>query len=269
MTPDSFFDGGKYRRVDAALKQAEKMVREGADILEVGGESSRPGSKPVSVQEELARVLPVVKNLIRKFPEISLSLDTRKSEVASRCLMEGVEIINDISALRANKNMIKILREFKPQVVLMHMRGTPQTMQNKPKYENVVDSVKRFLSGRVRWACENGLSREKIWIDPGIGFGKTVQHNLDLLKHLKQFFSLHCPLLVGCSRKFFIGSVLGNGESPLPAAERLEGSLAAAAWAFLQGVSVLRVHDVAATRRVIQLLQAIQRGGAWRMEREA
>lgn len=258
VTPDSFFDGGKYDQTDLALKHAAKMVNEGADILDVGGESSQPGAAPVRLQEELERVVPVVKRLAKKFPNVRISVDTTKSEVARQCLNEGARIINDISALRMDEKMIDVLRKFRPQVVLMHMRGNPRTMQKKPKYTNVVHEVKSFLAERIRWAVENGFPRKKIWIDPGIGFGKTVQHNLQLLKHLSDFSSLNCPILIGCSRKSFIGNILKNVKKILPPEERLEGSLAAACWAYLNGASILRVHDVGATKKAIRILESIR-----------
>ena len=257
-TPDSFYDGGKYGRAGDALKRAEEMVEEGAEILDVGGESSRPGAGPVPVEEECGRVVPLVRVLARKFPKIPVSIDTRKSEVAYRCLSEGARIINDISALQSDPKMLEAAFRFKPRVVMMHMRGDPETMQKHARYGNVVAEVKKFLSERVDWAVSRGVERKKIIVDPGIGFGKTTGHNLGLLRGLKSFLSIGCPVLVGCSRKSFIGTVLRRGNAPLPPGERLEGSLACALWSYLEGASILRVHDVGPTRNVIQMVQAIE-----------
>lgn len=257
VTPDSFYDRGKYFRRNAALRQAEKMIEEGADILDVGGESTRPGSIAVTLDEELKRVVPVVRTLVKKFPKVPVSVDTQKSEVAAQSLDAGAQIVNDVSALRTDgERMANAIRQFRPQVVLMHMQGTPQTMQKNPRYRNVVGEVKDFLSERIRWAVRHGLSRKKIWIDPGIGFGKRLPHNLELIKNIPEFFSLKCPVLIGCSRKSFIGRLM-NPKDPRPPEERLEGSLTAACWLALQGVSILRVHDVGATKKALRVLDAV------------
>lgn len=260
VTPDSFYDGGKYMSLKSAIARAEEMIREGAEIIDVGGESSRPGSEPVPVEIELKRVLPVVKELKKKFPKISISIDTQKSQVANACLAEGAEILNDISALRADPKMLELALELKPQLILMHMRGTPKTMQKNPAYKNVVQEVKQFFSHRIGLLVKNGFPRKKIWIDPGIGFGKKLKHNLELLRHLKDFVALRQEIVLGCSRKSFLGDLLANGNGIAPPSERLEGSLACALWAAIQGVSILRVHDVGATKKTIRILEAIQRG---------
>lgn len=269
VTPDSFFDGGKYANLKSALQHAETMVEQGADILDVGGESSRPGSNSVPAEIELKRVLPVVKELKKKFPEIPVSVDTQKAQVAGAALSEGTEIINDISSLRTDPKMIEVLLKFKPHVILMHMQGTPKTMQKNPTYKNVlkdesatllppvVQEVKRFLKERIQLLVKQGFPREKIWIDPGIGFGKKLKHNLELLKHLKEFASLRQKIVLGCSRKSFIGLLLANGQRLPPPEERLEGSLACALWASLFPVSVLRVHDVGSTKKALQVFQAM------------
>lgn len=256
LTPDSFYDGGKYNKLDSAIRIAEKMAEEGVDYFDVGGESTRPGSKPVSLDEELKRVIPVVKKLVRKYPKIPVSVDSQKSEVAYQSLKEGARIINDISSLNSDPKMIQVIQEFKPYLILMHMQKNPQIMQKNPRYKNVVQEIKNYLSERIQWVVRNGIPKKKIWIDPGIGFGKTLQHNLEILTHLKDFLSLNCPVLVGHSRKSFIGQIL-NKKNPLPPSERLEGSLAVACWSFLQGVSILRIHDVGATRKSLQIFQSI------------
>lgn len=257
VTPDSFFDGGKYTSLQSALRHAEKMVEEGADILDVGGESSRPGADSVPVAIELKRVLPVVKELKKKFPKIPVSVDTQKSQVAAAALVAGAEIINDISSLRTDPKMIEVLLKAKPQVILMHMQGTPKTMQKNPKYTNVVKEVKQFLNERIQLLVKQGFPRKNIWIDPGIGFGKKLEHNLELLRHLKEFSLLGQELVLGCSRKSFIGLLLADGNGPLPPQARLEGSLACALWAVLNRVSILRVHDVGATKKMLKVFAAI------------
>ena len=258
-TPDSFFAGGRTPSLAAALKRAEAMLSEGADLLDVGGESTRPGALEVPLEEELKRVIPLVKQLAKRFPRARVSVDTRKAEVARRALEEGAALVNDVSAGLADPAMGSVLARFKPGLVLMHMRGTPPTMQRRPRYQDPVAQIKLFLASRIRWARGLGLHPKKIWIDPGFGFGKTLRHNLEILARLKEFLSLGCPVLVGCSRKSFVGHISGPGREPLPAEERLEGSLAAAGWAYLQGAAVLRVHDVGATLRTLRALAAIRR----------
>ncbi len=257
VTPDSFFDGGKFRRLDAAAAQGDAMAAEGADIFDVGGESTRPGSMPVATEEEIRRVVPVVRALKRRHSKIPVSIDTQKSEVAERALDEGAEIVNDISALRADPLMADLVRRKKAGVVLMHMLGNPVTMQRAPHYRNAPHEIRNFLGERIRFAVKKGIPREKIWIDPGIGFGKTVDHNLDLLAQLKELEPLGAPVLIGASRKSFLGKILGGLESPLPPEARLSGSLAAAGWSWLQGASILRVHDVAETRNLVRVLEQI------------
>ncbi|MBI5554393.1 MAG: dihydropteroate synthase [Elusimicrobia bacterium] len=252
ITPDSFFDGGKYLASRQAIARVLEMTREGADIIDIGGESSRPGSAPVSVKEELARVLPTLKAVVNKI-KIPLSIDTYKSEVASVCLDHGAEIINDISALRFDRKMAKVAVKYKAKVVLMHMQGTPRQMQKKPHYQDVVGEVFQFLKERIQLAVDQGISREKLIIDPGLGFGKTLEHNLELLRKLSEFRSLGAPVLLGASRKSMIGTILGTGL-----AGRLNGSLAAAAWGYLQGANILRVHDVKATKEMLKVLTTIK-----------
>jgi len=260
VTPDSFYDGGRFITLNKALKQVEKMVKEGAHIIDVGGESSRPGSKPISSKEEKKRVLPMIKAIARRFKSIQISIDTYKSEVAYSALNEGATIVNDISALNGDPKMMDVIQELKPTVVLMHMQGNPLTMQKAPHYKNAVEEVKLFLKKRVQWLIEKGHSKNKIWIDPGIGFGKTAQNNLELLSHLKEFCILGVPVLVGCSRKSFIGKILARGNKILKAEERLEGSLAAACWAYINGATIFRVHDVGATKRALSVIGKIRDG---------
>jgi dihydropteroate synthase len=254
VTPDSFYDGG--RRFDPAKAVADgiEMVEAGADIVEIGGESTRPGAEPVSVEEELDRVLPVIRGL-RKSSTVPISIDTYKARVAAAALDEGADIVNDISALRFDPEMAPLVAAEQVPVVLMHMQGIPRTMQVEPHYNDVVREVSDFLAARVRCAIEAGIPRDHIIIDPGIGFGKTLEHNLTLLRELSAFTSLGQPVLVGASRKAWIGKILNLG-----AQERMEGSLAAAAVAVLDGADIIRAHDVKETWRVLRIVDALRYG---------
>lgn len=254
VTPDSFADGGRYWDAGKAVAHGLALAADGADIIDIGGESSRPGAASVSAQEEMDRVLPVIRAL-RRSVSIPISIDTYKAPVARAALDEGVDVINDISALRFDPEMVSLVVAEKAPVVLMHMQGTPRTMQASPHYENVVEEVKTFLLDRVRYAVEAGAEPARIFIDPGIGFGKRLEHNLALLRDLPALASLGYPLLVGPSRKTFIGKVLGVGPE-----DRLEGTLAAAAAAVLGGANMIRVHDVKEARRAVQIADALRFG---------
>ena len=253
VTPDSFSDGGRFLSPDAAVKRALIMEKEGADIIDVGGESSRPGAEPVPVEEELRRVLPVLERLRGKL-RIPISIDTTKAEVAEAALRAGASIVNDISALRFDPAMAPLVAKFGAGLVLMHMLGTPKTMQQAPHYEDVVTEVRDFLAERAQYAQSQGIPREAIAVDPGIGFGKTVEHNLELLRRLPELVELGFPVLVGPSRKSFIGAILGLGVE-----ERLEGTLAACAVAVVRGADILRVHDVKEVRRAADLALHLRR----------
>ncbi len=273
-TPDSFYAGSRAAQSEAALHLAEEMIEEGADIIDIGGESTRPGAEEIPASVELERVLPVINEIYVRWPEILLSIDTQKAEVARQTIARGVGVVNDISALRHDPAMAKVMAESGTPVVLMHMQGTPRTMQAHPSYENVMDEVKRFFEERLAFATRHSIHEDRVILDPGIGFGKTLEHNLTILKHLKEFLSLGRPLLVGVSRKSFIGKLLASprvGTGPLPSGEgtarlgeafppedRLEGSLAAALWAVREGARGLRVHDVGPTRRALQIWEGIQ-----------
>jgi len=254
VTPDSFYDGGRHLGREGAVADAIAMASEGADIIDIGGESTRPGAQPVSAAEELDRVLPVIEG-IRRTCTVPISIDTYKAAVARAALTAGADIINDISALRFDEEMAALVAQEKVPVVLMHMQGTPQTMQHEPRYKNVVQDVRDFLAERVAFAESSGVARERIIIDPGIGFGKTMEHNLSVLRELHEFTELGQPLLVGVSRKRFIGRIL-NAD----ALGRLEGSLAAAVGAALAGANILRVHDVKETWRAVRVADAIRFG---------
>ena len=254
VTPDSFYDGGKRLDPDKAVADGIGLVEAGADVIDIGGESTRPGARAVSVEEELQRVLPVIRGL-RRNVNVPISIDTYKAQVAQAALSEGADIVNDISALRFDPQMAVLVAAEKVPVVIMHMQGTPQTMQAEPCYNNVVREVQDFLTTQVHFAIEAGVERGNIIIDPGIGFGKTLDHNLTLLRGLSVLASMGQPLLVGASRKTFIGKILGVEPE-----ERLEGSLAAAIAAVFGGAHILRVHDVKETRKAIRVADAIRFG---------
>ncbi len=243
VTPDSFYAGGRTFDANAAIEMGLSMIEDGADILDIGGESSRPGAAPVSSQQELARILPVLEGL-RVKTSIPLSVDTTKASVAKSALRAGADIINDISALRFDPDMAETISKFGATVVLMHMQGVPQTMQQEPHYDDVVSEVRDYLLERAKVAQAAGIQPDRIILDPGIGFGKQLEHNLALLRQLPKLASCGYPVLVGLSRKSFLGQLLD-----LPATERLEGTIAANTVAILGGASIIRVHDVKEGRR--------------------
>lgn len=253
VTPDSFSDGGLFFDHEKALKRGIELEAEGADIIDIGGESTRPGAIPVPAEEELQRVIPVIKSL-SSHVKVPISVDTYKAGVARLAIEAGASIINDISALRFDPDMVKIVREYKTPVVLMHMLGRPRDMQVNPVYGDVVREVYDFLVERIEFAERSGIRREDIIVDPGIGFGKRLAHNLSLLKHLDIFKGLGCPVLIGPSRKSFIGEVLD-----LPVGKRMEGTAAVVAAAIMKGANIIRVHDVRAMKYVAKMVDAIQR----------
>ncbi|MHC4091819.1 MAG: dihydropteroate synthase [Planctomycetota bacterium] len=257
VTPDSFSDGGRYLRPAAALDRALQMIEQGAEIIDIGPESTRPGSEPVPPQEQLARAIPVIEAIRRVRPELPLSIDTQNAEVARAAVKTGADLVNDVSALRADPAMADVVAQTGVGVVLMHMRGTPKTMQTTdggPVYADVVGEVIEFLRERVEFAVSRGVQRGRIIVDPGLGFGKTVDHNLELLRRLAEFDDLGVPIVVGASRKSFIGKVTGVATPD----DRTVGSLACAAAAVLGGASFLRAHDVAESRRAAVMAHAIR-----------
>jgi dihydropteroate synthase len=251
VTPDSFSDGGKYFDSKMAVEHALELAACGADIVDVGGESSRPGAEPVSLEDELARVIPVVKEICRRI-DIPVSIDTNKSEVARRALDVGASVINDISALRVDEKIGQFAADYKSYLILMHMRGTPQNMQDDTHYNDLIGEVSGFLKSSVERAMSFGVSKDRIIIDPGIGFGKSVDGNFVILKNLHRFLELGCPILVGASRKSFIGKALNVDLDG-----RLEGSVAAACYAVLNGADIIRVHDVAETKQALTVIEKI------------
>jgi len=252
VTPDSFSDGGQHATTESAVAHALKLVQQGADILDIGGESTRPGATPVSVDEEMRRVLPVVEFLVKQLVT-PISIDTSKAEVARACLAVGAHVVNDVTALRGDPAMGSGVREFGAGVVLMHVQGTPQTMQLDPKYDDVTAEVAAFFEARLHDSACSGIAAQCVALDPGIGFGKTSAHNLTLLARLKEFQRLGRPICLGVSRKGFLGHRLGR-----PVERRLAGSLAAACHAVSRGAAqVLRVHDVEETRDAVEVYAAI------------
>jgi dihydropteroate synthase len=251
-TPDSFSDGGRHFSEQAALQQAEAMIAAGADIIDIGGESTRPYAEPVSIEEELRRVIPVIRE-IRKNHATPISIDTTKAAVAGEALAAGADIINDISALRKDMNMLALVKTTTAPVIIMHMQGTPETMQIEPHYDDVVEEILEFFQERIAWVEKNGISCDRLILDPGIGFGKTRQHNLTILKHLDRFSGLGLPVLLGHSRKRFLGDITGldpiHRDLPTAVVSALTSSL---------GVAIVRVHDVATTRQALLIAEAIQ-----------
>ena len=253
LTPDSFYEGSRCSGEEQALIMAERYVEEGADILDLGAESTRPGAKPITAAEELERLLPVLTRLRRKVA-VPVSVDTYKPEVAEIVLAEGAQIINDVTGLQKYPDMAKTIARFNASVVIMHMKGTPDTMQDDTRYEDLFGEIVAYLQKSVKIAEEAGIDPEKISVDPGLGFGKTCADNLALIAGLRRFEVLDKPILLGASRKSFIGKVLGG----ISASERLEGSLATAIFGALNGASVLRVHDVGPTVNALKVIGAIQ-----------
>jgi dihydropteroate synthase len=262
VTPDSFSDGGRYLDPAAAIAHGELLAREGAEILDIGGESTRPGAEPESEAEELARVLPVVAGLAARAgaaPTAQISIDTSKAPVAEAALQAGASLVNDVSAMRADPRMVEVVARSGADCCLMHMLGEPRTMQDDPRYGDVVADVKSFLAERLEFALAGGVARERIVLDPGIGFGKTVAHNLELLERLGELSELGAPILVGTSRKAFLGRILagiGGREQPPSADERLAATIATNVLAYERGASLFRVHDVAPVRDALALAAA-------------
>ncbi len=254
ITPDSFSDGGKHFNASFALEQGIKMVRDGADILDIGGESTRPGSEPVTIEEELRRTIPVIEALAAKVT-VPISIDTYKAEVARQAIAAGASIVNDISGLRFDPEMPKVITQYNVPVVIMHIKGRPREMQKNPQYEALIPEIMDYFRISMRLAKKFGIPDDLMILDPGIGFGKTFAHNLEILNNLEQFMLLEKPLLVGPSRKAFLGKILGD----VPASDRLEGTAAAIAVSIMKGANIIRVHDVKEIARVAKVVDAIKR----------
>jgi dihydropteroate synthase len=254
VTPDSFSDGGLYLDAERAIEQARELLVEGADLLDVGGESTRPGAQAVSAEEERERIEPVIEGL--SDVRAPISIDTSKAVVAEAALDAGAEIVNDVTALRFDPELAALCGERECGVVLMHMQGTPRTMQEAPTYEDVVDEVRAFLAERLEFAIGEGIAEQRIWVDPGIGFGKTADHNLELLRRLSELRALGRPIVIGTSRKSFIGAITRR-----PVDDRLGGTVASNVLALRGGADVLRVHDVAEVAQSLRVAEAIEGRG--------
>ena len=254
VTPDSFSDGGRFTDVGDAVGHAEQMIQDGADIIDVGGESTRPGSQAVPAAEQIKRTQSIIASIHERHAQIPISIDTQSAEVASAALGAGATIVNDISALRADSDMACRLAEAGAYIVLMHMQGMPRTMQQNPRYDDVVSVIEAFLKERIEFAVSNGIRQERIIIDPGIGFGKTLQHNLQILANLKRFTAIG-PVLLGTSRKSLFGKLLGIDKTE----ERLTGTIVTNTIGLLAGVRILRVHDIKEARQVVTLSDEIKR----------
>ena len=251
VTPDSFSDGGRWQAEDTLAARIDQLLAEGADLIDIGGESTRPFAQPVGEAEELARVLPAVR-AVRRRSAVPVSVDTTKATVARAALAAGADLVNDISALRHHPKMVSVVRDSGCRVVVMHMLGTPGDMQLAPHYEDVVAEINRFLAGRIAWLEEQGVDRSRVIVDPGLGFGKTLAHNLDILRKVESFKQHGCPLLIGHSRKSFLGRLLG-----LEVAERDPATAVVSALLAGRGVDLLRVHDVLASRQAVRLAEAL------------
>jgi len=253
VTPDSFSDGGKYIRIDDALKRVESIVMEGADIVDIGGESTRPGAKKVGVDEEIDRIIPVIERVKKEF-EVLVSIDTYKERLARLAVLEaGADIVNDVSALRFSENMASDIAGLNVPVVLMHMKGTPEHMQENPFYENVINDIKEFFYERIGWAISKGIKREKIIIDPGIGFGKRFEDNIQIIRRLKEFKEFDLPILIGVSRKRFLGVI---SEEKIPEKREAE-TITANLISVLNGASIIRVHNVKNALNSVKVLKEL------------
>ena len=251
VTPDSFSDGGLWLDSGRAVAHALELVAEGAAILDVGGESTRPGAEPVAADEELRRVVPVIEGIVAAGPAVQISIDTSKASVAEAALDAGATLVNDVTALRGDSNLVDLAADRGCELCLMHMLGEPRTMQSDPRYDDVVDDVRAFLEERVATAVAAGVDEARIMVDPGIGFGKTVEHNLELLRRLEEIVAIGCPVAIGTSRKSFLGKITGREVG-----DRLPGTIATNVVALQKGASVFRVHDVAPVADALQVAAA-------------
>ena len=253
VTPDSFSDGGKFFTPEVAISHASKLITQGADIIDIGGESTRPGAKLVSESEELKRVIPVIEKIRTDNPKILISIDTTKASVAKYAVEAGANIINDVSGLSFDNNMTGIVESLNVPIVIMHMKGNPQNMQLNPKYKDIVNEILDFFKIKIKIAIQSGINRSMIILDPGIGFGKTVDHNFELLSRLNEFNVLELPIMIGPSRKSFIGITLD-----LPPEDRVEGTAAAVSAGVMNGASIVRVHDVKSMKRVVRIIEKVR-----------
>jgi dihydropteroate synthase len=253
-TPDSFYEGSRTYSNEMAIGKAMKMIEEGASFIDVGGESTRPGAIPISVEEEIKRVVPVIEGIKRANKDILISIDTYRSIVAEEAINAGADIINDISSMTFDENMAAVAFKYNVPIILMHIKGTPRDMQKNPVYKNVIEDVTIFFKERINFALTKGIDENKIILDPGIGFGKLYEHNIELIKNINEFKILNMPILLGASRKSFIGTAIGM-TSP---EERLEGTIAVTCYAALNGVEIVRVHDVLENTKAAKMIEVLR-----------
>ncbi|WP_251860170.1 dihydropteroate synthase [Clostridium sp. Marseille-Q2269] len=253
-TPDSFYEGSRKNSIEDALKTAEKMLKEGVEILDIGGESTRPGSDPVDEEEEIKRVVPVIREIKNKFKDAIISIDTYRANTAKAAIEAGADIVNDISAMKYDENMVKVVKEYDVPVILMHIKGKPKDMQIDPVYEDLMKEIHFYFNERIDYCKAHGIREDKIILDPGIGFGKTVEHNLKLMNRIEELKSFNLPVLLAASRKSIIGKVLGDVPE-----ERLEGTIALSCLAVDAGLQMVRVHDVKENIRAIRMLEAVRK----------
>ena len=253
-TDNSFFPGSRVGSVENAVNIAMKMIEDGADILDIGGESTRPGSDPVSEEQEINRVVPVIEGIRKKNKDALISVDTYRAKTAEEAIKAGADIINDISAMTFDDNMADVAVKYNAPVILMHIKGTPKNMQKDPHYNDVIGEVKDFFKERIDYAISKGIKREKLILDPGIGFGKNFDHNIELIKKIDSFYEFNMPILLAVSRKTFIGLALGN----IPVEERLEGTIAVSCFAAMKNVDMIRVHDVLENKKAIKMIEVLK-----------
>ena len=253
-TPDSFFAGSRVKLDSSALEKAKEMIKNGAEILDIGGESTRPGSDPVDVEEEIARVVPLIKEIRNINKDVLISVDTYRAKTAEEAIKAGADIINDISGLTFDDNMADVIRKYNVPIIIMHIKGTPKDMQKDPHYDNVIEEMKEFFRDRIDYALEKGISEDKIILDPGVGFGKNYDHNIESIKKIEEFYTFDMPILLAVSRKTTIGVALGN----LPPEERLEGTMAITCYAALKGIEMIRVHDVLENCRAARMAEVLR-----------
>jgi dihydropteroate synthase len=253
-TPNSFYKDSRANTIGFALEKTKRMIEEGADIIDIGGESTRPGSDPVDVKEEIERVVPLIKEIRKLNKDILISVDTYRAETAEEAIKAGADIINDISAMVFDDKMADVISKYEVPVILMHTKGTPKNMQENPHYDDVVDELMQYFAERINYAVSKGISRDKIILDPGVGFAKNYNHNIELIKRVAEFHQFNCPILLAVSRKTSIGVALGN----VPAEERLEGTIAVTCYAALNNIEMVRVHDVLENKRAATMIEVLK-----------
>lgn len=253
-TPDSFYSGSRVNDIKSAVTKALKMIEDGADILDIGGESTRPGSDPVSEQEEIERVVPVIEEIRSLNEDVLISVDTYRAKTAEAAIMAGADIINDISAMKFDRDMVQVAKKYNVPIILMHTKGTPKEMQKNPQYKDVVSELKDFFTERLEYCNKNGISGDKVIIDPGVGFGKLYEHNIELIKKIDEFHEFDLPILLAVSRKSSIGTALGN----VPPEDRLEGTIAVSCFAAMNNIEMVRVHDVLENKRALTMIEVLK-----------